>query len=845
SSGNACDTDYRGPSAASEPETQAVVNYVRSQYPDLRADDLSAAAPMTTSGLFLDLHSYSQLVLWPWGFTATPAPNSSALQTLGRKFAYFNNYTPQQSVGLYPTDGTTDDFAYGELGLPAYTFELGTNFFQDCTTFENTIVPNNLPALLYGLKSLRRPYQNPAGPDTLNVSVTPTSTLTGSTITLTATANDTRYRSGSGEPTQNIAAARYSLDAPSWITGTTTYPLNAIDGAFNNPIESLQAGVNLSGLSTGRHIIFVESRDANGNWGPPTAVFVWITLAPDSTIIGTIRAQDTGNPLDGAHISATLGTTLTFHATSLANGTYQLDVLAGIYDLHAVKYGYHGTTINAVQVQVGITASQDITLTPAAFYTVTGVVSDRDTGQPLSATIQVDGYPDAPIQTNASTGYYSITLAEDIAYTFQVNAMGYLPLDRSVGPLTSDRVEDFALDVDRDACIAPGYTFHGLHEAFTTTGTPTGWSVVNNVGSAGWRFDDPEPRGNLTGGSVNFAIADSDYAGSENMDTELRTPVLNFSALNAVTLTFKTDFYRYASEVADVDVSVNGASGPWMTVWHKSGASYRGPRTETLDLTTQAAGQANVMLRFRYYNANYEWWWQVDDVEIGRCMASVFSAPIFDPSAAAQSADPGTTITYTLQLSNTDSVAHTFDILSGAHAWPINAPTSLGPVNAQSAVPLTITVSIPANALANSADIVTLTAQAQDNSLVQANATLTTSANLVRGVQLEPASAQQDGLINQAVWYTLTVSNTGNWTDTFSLNATLAHWPVQLLPVSVTLPAHSDTFANVVASVPLTATPQLTDVVRVTVTGTEVSDFSELITRAIYAYQVHLPLILK
>ena len=48
-----------------------------------------------------------------------PAPNGTALQTLGRKFAYFNNYEPMQSIGLYPTDGTTEDFAYGELGLAA------------------------------------------------------------------------------------------------------------------------------------------------------------------------------------------------------------------------------------------------------------------------------------------------------------------------------------------------------------------------------------------------------------------------------------------------------------------------------------------------------------------------------------------------------------------------------------------------------------------------------------------------------------------------------------------------------------------------------------------------------
>jgi hypothetical protein len=207
------------------------------------------------------------------------APNGTALQTLGRKFAFFNQYTPEQSVGLYPTDGTTDDFAYGELGVPAYTIEMGTDFFQDCPTFENTIVPDNLAALLYALKALHRPYLDPAGPDTLNVSVFPTATIAGATITLTANANDTRY-GGAGEPIQNIAAARYAFDTPSWVSGTVTYPLGPADGAFNTPIESLQAAVSLTGLSVGRHLLFVESQDALGHWGPPSATWVTVTVMP-------------------------------------------------------------------------------------------------------------------------------------------------------------------------------------------------------------------------------------------------------------------------------------------------------------------------------------------------------------------------------------------------------------------------------------------------------------------------------------------------------------------------------------------------------------------------------------
>ena len=104
-------------------------------------------APDDTTGVFLDIHSYGELVLWPWGFTSGAAPNATALQTLGRKYAYFNSHTPQQAYALYATDGTTDDHAYGELGVAAYCFEVGTAFFQSCSYFESTLLPANMPAL--------------------------------------------------------------------------------------------------------------------------------------------------------------------------------------------------------------------------------------------------------------------------------------------------------------------------------------------------------------------------------------------------------------------------------------------------------------------------------------------------------------------------------------------------------------------------------------------------------------------------------------------------------------------------------------------------------------------------
>lgn len=286
SSGSACAETYRGPSAGSEPEVQSLQAYVRSIFPDRRGPNQNDAAPADTSGIHLDIHSYSQLVLWPWGTTATPAPNGTALQTLGRRFAYFNNYTPQQSIGLYPTDGTSDGVSYGELGVAAYTFELGTSFFQSCSTYNNTIKPNNLPALIYAAKVVRAPYQTPAGPDITTLSLGSDASgggvTAGTPVAVSASTTDTRFNNSNGtEPTQNIAAAEAYIDVPPWAPGAVPIALAASDGSFNATTEGLVGTLNTSGLALGKHIVFVRARDTSGQFGPVTAQFLKIVdVAP-------------------------------------------------------------------------------------------------------------------------------------------------------------------------------------------------------------------------------------------------------------------------------------------------------------------------------------------------------------------------------------------------------------------------------------------------------------------------------------------------------------------------------------------------------------------------------------
>ncbi|MFX0199234.1 MAG: M14 family zinc carboxypeptidase [Candidatus Hodarchaeota archaeon] len=62
SSDNECDTTYHGPYAASEPETNAVQDYIFAQFPDQRGPNDTNPAPLDATGLYIDVHSSGRLV---------------------------------------------------------------------------------------------------------------------------------------------------------------------------------------------------------------------------------------------------------------------------------------------------------------------------------------------------------------------------------------------------------------------------------------------------------------------------------------------------------------------------------------------------------------------------------------------------------------------------------------------------------------------------------------------------------------------------------------------------------------------------------------------------------------
>ncbi len=361
SSTNPCEGTYRGPLAGSEPETAGTVAYVRSLYPDRRGNGDSDPAPLDTEGLFFDMHSFSKLVLWSWGWNGNGvSPNHTQLETLGRRFAWFNNYTPEPITDLYPTDGTTADTVYGELGVAAFSFELGSAFFQDCASLENTILPDNLRALIYAAKTARAPYQWPAGPEAMAITVTPDLAVSGETISIAGTIDDTHFSNTQGgtQSAQSIQSANAWIVTAPWQSGASASPMAATDGAFNASSEQVAISIDSNVLTPGRTLVYLQGRDADGNDGPVSAAFVNVYAVSDvGTLSGVVRSASDGQVIAGAEVAAG-----TWRSTTQANGSYSRRLPAGNYDIGATVAGFEPLSLTGVEIAGAAIVERDLTL---------------------------------------------------------------------------------------------------------------------------------------------------------------------------------------------------------------------------------------------------------------------------------------------------------------------------------------------------------------------------------------------------------------------------------------------------------------------------------------------------
>ena len=127
------DEDWWG--GNSEPETKFIQDLTEMN------DDTGDGANEFKSTL--THHSYSELILWPWGHcTDCQSPDHEQLRYHGQMMADMTQYANLQSSSLYPTSGDFCDWHYGVHGSYCYTSEIGTAFHQRPEDIDHIAVRN-------------------------------------------------------------------------------------------------------------------------------------------------------------------------------------------------------------------------------------------------------------------------------------------------------------------------------------------------------------------------------------------------------------------------------------------------------------------------------------------------------------------------------------------------------------------------------------------------------------------------------------------------------------------------------------------------------------------------------
>ncbi|KAL6480608.1 hypothetical protein MHYP_G00116410 [Metynnis hypsauchen] len=133
SSSSPCSETYRGTYAHSEPEVKAIVDFVKS-HGKLKA--------------FVSIHSYSQMLLYPYGYTTTPCRDQAELHEVAQRAvaALTSLYGTKYEYGsiikvIYQASGGTIDWTYNQGIKYSYTFELRDTGRYGFILPANQIVP--------------------------------------------------------------------------------------------------------------------------------------------------------------------------------------------------------------------------------------------------------------------------------------------------------------------------------------------------------------------------------------------------------------------------------------------------------------------------------------------------------------------------------------------------------------------------------------------------------------------------------------------------------------------------------------------------------------------------------
>ncbi|XP_034443608.1 carboxypeptidase A5 [Hippoglossus hippoglossus] len=152
-SSSPCSETYRGPRANSESEVKSIVDFVKS-HGNIKA--------------FVSIHSYSQMLLYPYGYTRNPAKDQTELHALAKKAItdlaslYGTRYRYGSIIStIYQASGGTIDWTYDQGIKYSYTFELRDTGRHGFILPANQIIPTARETWLALMAIMDHTFKNP------------------------------------------------------------------------------------------------------------------------------------------------------------------------------------------------------------------------------------------------------------------------------------------------------------------------------------------------------------------------------------------------------------------------------------------------------------------------------------------------------------------------------------------------------------------------------------------------------------------------------------------------------------------------------------------------------------
>ncbi|MCB8945535.1 MAG: M36 family metallopeptidase [Ardenticatenaceae bacterium] len=563
-------------------------------------------------------------------------------------------------------------------------------------------------------------------------------------------------------------------DAPDAISWATVSPLNGTTAA--NSSSPVTVVFDSTGLVNGTYTgtLCVNSNDVLQPQIPVPLTLTVVTptfgvaLSPDAMIAGdagttaqtTLTVTNTGNVADSFTLAATgngWATTLGTTAVTLPPGgsssvTVSVDIPADVFGGEMDV-----ATITAV-------SQSDAGVSDTAIVTTTANIIEGVILAPNSTATALPG--DTVTYTMMVTNTSNITATFDLSTSGNVWNTAVAPLNTTLAPN--------AASIVIVTVTVPAEAIGGTTDTTTITAAQSGGSATDSATVAttavtlyGLTFTDDASLNGPPGATLSVTLW---LTNTGNITDSYDVSVSGHSWDTTLSdTTIMLGIGASAQIVAEVTIPADALAGAMDMATVTAVSQSDAATTGSISLTTTA------------------------DAVYGT---------ITGPDAATKTL-PGTTITYTVAITNPGNITDTYD-LSLTNVWPTTvnpASLTLAPFSAGG---VQVVVSVPGDAAFGEMDTAVLTATSQGNSSSHSTH-LTTTAGAPYFVILTTPDADLSGTPGTTVTYTLWLTNTGNLTDTYDLttsgtwttttsleSATLAGGEGIAFMVWVTIPAEAE-----------------------------------------------------